>query len=78
MGFIILVPWKPVIEQRLGQQLTARMRGGGMSWEIGDHEGHQSACPPICSGRQRNAAALRSSNAHALARSKPNEDSLLD
>jgi len=29
-----LVPWKPVIEQRLGQQLAATMRGG-VSWEIG-------------------------------------------
>ncbi|MGR7922185.1 DUF3363 domain-containing protein [Zobellella denitrificans] len=30
-----LVPWKPVIEQRLGQQLAATVRGGGVSWEIG-------------------------------------------
>ncbi|MCC7330468.1 MAG: relaxase/mobilization nuclease and DUF3363 domain-containing protein [Gammaproteobacteria bacterium] len=29
-----LVPWKPVIEQRLGQQLAATVRGGGVSWEI--------------------------------------------
>ncbi|MNL81181.1 hypothetical protein D3C87_2082150 [compost metagenome] len=34
MGFS-LVPWKPVIEQRLGQQLAATVRGGGVSWEIG-------------------------------------------
>ncbi|SDH77984.1 Protein of unknown function [Pseudomonas flavescens] len=34
MGFS-LVPWKPVIEQRLGQQIAATMRGGGVSWEIG-------------------------------------------
>ncbi|MFA5676990.1 MAG: relaxase/mobilization nuclease and DUF3363 domain-containing protein [Pseudomonas sp.] len=34
MGFS-LVPWKPVIEQRLGQQLTATIRGNGVSWEIG-------------------------------------------
>ena len=34
MGFS-LVPWKPVIEQRLGQQLAAMVRGGGVSWEIG-------------------------------------------
>ncbi|ENO87671.1 relaxase/mobilization nuclease and DUF3363 domain-containing protein [Thauera linaloolentis] len=33
MGFS-LVPWKPVIEQRLGQQLVATVRGGGVSWEI--------------------------------------------
>lgn len=34
MGFS-LVPWKPVIEQRLGQQLSATMRGSGVSWEVG-------------------------------------------
>ncbi|MDO8775608.1 MAG: DUF3363 domain-containing protein, partial [Burkholderiaceae bacterium] len=34
-----LVPWKPVIEQRLGQQLSAIVRGGGMSWEIGRRPG---------------------------------------
>ncbi|EYT98430.1 Type IV secretory pathway, VirD2 components (relaxase) [Pseudomonas aeruginosa PA99] len=34
MGFS-LVPWKPVIEQRLGQQLAAMVRGGAVSWEFG-------------------------------------------
>ncbi|AHC83870.1 MULTISPECIES: relaxase/mobilization nuclease domain-containing protein [Pseudomonadota] len=34
MGFS-LVPWKPVIEQRLGQKLAATVRGGGASWEVG-------------------------------------------
>ena len=38
MGFS-LVPWKPVIEQRLGQQIAATVRGGGMSWEIGRQRG---------------------------------------
>jgi type IV secretory pathway VirD2 relaxase len=38
MGFS-LVPWKPVIEQRLGQQLAATVRGGGVSWEIGRTRG---------------------------------------
>jgi hypothetical protein len=38
MGFS-LVPWKPVIEQRLGQQLAATVRGGGVSWEIGRARG---------------------------------------
>ena len=38
MGFS-LVPWKPVIEQRLGKQLAATVRGGGVSWEIGWHRG---------------------------------------
>jgi len=30
-----LVPWKPVIEQRLGQQITVTMRGQGVSWDVG-------------------------------------------
>ncbi|HHW1564582.1 TPA: DUF3363 domain-containing protein [Pseudomonas aeruginosa] len=30
-----LVPWKPVIERRLGLQATAVVHGGGVSWEIG-------------------------------------------
>ncbi|WP_425480331.1 DUF3363 domain-containing protein [Xanthomonas theicola] len=34
LGFS-LVPWRPVIEQRLGQQLAATVRGGGASWKIG-------------------------------------------
>lgn len=34
MGFS-LVPWKPVIEQRVGQQMAATMRGSGVSWDIG-------------------------------------------
>lgn len=38
MGFS-LVPWKPVIEQRLGQQLTATVRTSGASWEVGRQKG---------------------------------------
>ncbi|HBO1345074.1 relaxase/mobilization nuclease domain-containing protein [Pseudomonas aeruginosa] len=38
MGFS-LVPWRPVIEQRLGRQLAATVRGGGVSWEIGRQRG---------------------------------------
>jgi len=34
MGFS-LVPWRPVVEQRLGQTLTALVRGGSVSWEFG-------------------------------------------
>ena len=34
-----LVPWKPVIEQRLGQTLTAVVRGSGVSWEFGRSRG---------------------------------------
>ena len=33
MGFS-LVPWKPVIEQRLGQSMTATQRGSGVTWEF--------------------------------------------
>ncbi|WP_425894545.1 relaxase/mobilization nuclease domain-containing protein [Ralstonia pseudosolanacearum] len=33
MGFS-LVPWKPVIEKRLGLQLAATVRGGSVSWEM--------------------------------------------
>ncbi|WP_133648537.1 relaxase/mobilization nuclease domain-containing protein [Paraburkholderia flava] len=38
MGFS-LVPWKPVVEQRIGQQLAATVRGTGVSWEIGRQRG---------------------------------------
>lgn len=31
MGFI-LVPWRPVIEQRLRQQIAATVSGSGVSW----------------------------------------------
>ena len=34
-----LVPWKPVIEQRLGQAMAATVRGGGVSWEVGRRHG---------------------------------------
>ncbi|MDR3391869.1 MAG: relaxase/mobilization nuclease and DUF3363 domain-containing protein [Sulfuriferula sp.] len=30
-----LVPWKPVIERRLGQQLVATVHGNGVLWEVG-------------------------------------------
>lgn len=38
LGFS-LVPWKPVIEPRLGQAIGATVRGGGVSWEIGRQRG---------------------------------------
>ncbi|EKN3879650.1 TPA: relaxase/mobilization nuclease domain-containing protein [Yersinia enterocolitica] len=38
MGFS-LVPWRPVIEQRLGQQIAATMRGGGVAWDLGRQRG---------------------------------------
>ncbi len=34
-----LVPWRPVIESRLGQHLTASVRSSGVSWEIGHSKG---------------------------------------
>lgn len=34
-----LVPWRPVIEQRLGQRLSAVVQGGSVSWEIGRQRG---------------------------------------
>lgn len=30
-----LVPWKPIVEQRLGLQAVATLRGGGVFWEMG-------------------------------------------
>ncbi|WP_345797207.1 relaxase/mobilization nuclease and DUF3363 domain-containing protein [Castellaniella sp. MT123] len=38
MGFS-LVPWKPVIDQRLGQSIVATVRGNSVSWEIGRQPG---------------------------------------
>ncbi|WP_313023933.1 relaxase/mobilization nuclease domain-containing protein [Pseudomonas lopnurensis] len=38
MGFS-LVPWKPVIEQRLGQQIAATVRGNSVLWEVGRQRG---------------------------------------
>ncbi|MHB0975243.1 MAG: DUF3363 domain-containing protein [Thiobacillus sp.] len=38
MGFS-LVPWRPAIEQRLGQAMTAVIRGSGVSWEFGRQRG---------------------------------------
>lgn len=34
-----LVPWKPVIEGKLGQTLTASVRSSGVSWELGRQRG---------------------------------------
>jgi hypothetical protein len=38
MGFS-LVPWKPVVEQRLGQQVSAIVRGVSVTWELGRQRG---------------------------------------
>ncbi|MGJ7546261.1 DUF3363 domain-containing protein [Variovorax sp. LT1R16] len=38
LGFT-LVPWKQVIEQRLGQQMSAIARGGSATWELGNKRG---------------------------------------
>lgn len=34
-----LVPWRPVIDKHLGQQLAATVRGSGVSWVIGRQKG---------------------------------------
>lgn len=34
-----LVPWKPVIEQRLGQSLSATVQAGRATWELGRSRG---------------------------------------
>ena len=34
-----LVPWRPVIDKQLGQQVTALVRGDGISWEFGRTRG---------------------------------------
>jgi type IV secretory pathway VirD2 relaxase len=38
MGFS-LVPWRPVIEQRLGQQLSVAIRGQTVTWQVGRQRG---------------------------------------
>jgi len=38
MGFS-LVPWRPVIERRLGQQLAATVSASAVSWELGRPRG---------------------------------------
>ena len=38
MGFS-LVPWKPVVEQQLGQQVSAIVRGSSVTWELGRQRG---------------------------------------
>lgn len=34
-----LVPWKPVIEQKLGQSVSAVIQGNSISWQLGRHRG---------------------------------------
>ncbi len=38
LGFS-LVPWKPMIEQRLGQQIAVAVHGGSVSWQVGRQRG---------------------------------------
>lgn len=38
MGFI-LAPWRPVLEQRLGQQVAAVIQGQSVTWELGRRRG---------------------------------------
>ncbi len=34
-----LVPWRPVVEQRLGQQVSATLRGASVTWNLGRQRG---------------------------------------
>ena len=38
LGFS-LVPWRPVLEQRIGQQLSATLRGDHVTWDLGRQRG---------------------------------------
>ena len=38
MGFN-LVPWRPVVEQYLGKQISAIMRGASVTWNLGRQRG---------------------------------------
>jgi hypothetical protein len=38
MGFS-LVPWRPVVEQRLGQHVSAIVRGDSVTWGLGRQHG---------------------------------------
>nr|WP_246376912.1 DUF3363 domain-containing protein [Gluconacetobacter aggeris] len=35
----VLVPWKPVIDQRIGQEISGIMRAGTMDWQLGRQRG---------------------------------------
>jgi hypothetical protein len=34
-----LVPWRPILERRIGKQVSGIMRGDGISWTIGRQRG---------------------------------------
>jgi len=34
-----LVPWRPVVEQRMGQQVSAVVRGQSITWRLGRQRG---------------------------------------
>lgn len=34
-----LVPWKPVLEQRLGRSVNGIVRGGSVSWDLSRQRG---------------------------------------
>ena len=34
-----LVPWRPVLQKRLGQTVAGVVRGNSVSWEFGRHKG---------------------------------------
>jgi Protein of unknown function (DUF3363) len=45
LGFS-LVPWRPVIEQRLGQTLSAIVRANDVAWEVGRQRGRSPSYFP--------------------------------
>jgi len=34
-----LVPWRPVIDRKLGQEVTGIVQGGAVSWQLGRQRG---------------------------------------
>ena len=75
MGFS-LVPWKPVIEQRLGQQISATVQGSGASWEIGRQRGPSVGVTPsgaCASGSSAISRLARSARALASFASYPDQ-----
>jgi hypothetical protein len=44
LGFS-LVPWRPVIEDEVGREVMGVMRGGDVSWQLG--EGGDASCSAV-------------------------------
>jgi hypothetical protein len=35
----VLVPWRPIVERRLGREVSGVLRAGSMSWNLGRERG---------------------------------------